>query len=176
MLEKFKMWFQEIEVQAMSTQKPWRAPEKNRDIKNTFRDKFEKLGADEKQVYFSRPSYKAKTGEWLYDFVARRLDDSGGVKDLLEVFLVMEIELSYPREVDHRYDFNKLLQADSLYKIFVFQHENRAGVEMAAEKLKAAARKYRFRCDSDFLLCGWSKTEKQFIFDDFRVVDGVCVV
>lgn len=176
MLEKFKMWFQEIEAQAMSAQEPWRAQEKNRDIKKTFRDKFEKLGAGEKQVYFSRPSYKAKTGEWLYDFVARRLDDSGRVKDLLEVFLVMEIELSNPREVDHRYDFNKLLQADSLYKIFVFQQENRADVENAAEKLKAAARKYRFRCDSEFLLCGWSKTEKQFMFDDFKVVDGVCVV
>jgi hypothetical protein len=32
MLKNFKMWFQEIEAQAMSTQKPWRVPEKNRDI------------------------------------------------------------------------------------------------------------------------------------------------
>jgi hypothetical protein len=176
MIDEFKKWLEQVQEEAIATKKSsakdpanwkkeiWLSPKKNEDIKRKFRDEMEKLGNNGKQVYFSRPSYKAKTGEWLYDFVSRRLDDE---KNLIEVFLTMEIELSNPNECEHRYDFNKLLQSDSLYKIFVFQLKSELNVKNAMTELKKAAGKYRFRSDSDFLLCGWSTSENKFFFDQF---------
>ncbi len=87
----------------------WKSPAKNGAIKHRFRDEGERLG------FKSRPSYKTNTVEWLYDFVWREFDSHNHLK---RVDLTMEIEVSYQSLV---YDFNKLLQAESRYKIVVFR-------------------------------------------------------
>lgn len=182
MLDVFQKWIEEVECDAVDAKKcsaadpaewkkkKWLSPKKNEDIKRKFRDEMENLGKLEnggRQVYFSRPSYKAKTGEWLYDFVSRKFDDENNLK---EVFVTMEIEMSNPNECENRYDFNKLLQADSSYKIFVFQLKTKQNVLDGLEKLKAAAVKYKFRSNSNFLLCGWSTAENKFFFERFQAL------
>jgi hypothetical protein len=179
MLDEFQKWLEQVECDAIATKmssatdptlwkkEVWLSPKKNDDIKRKFRDEMEKLENEGKQVYFSRPSFKAKTGEWLYDFVSRKFDDE---KNLIEVFLTMEIEMSNPNECESRYDYNKLLQADSRYKIFVFQLKSKQNVLDGLAKLKEAAGKYRFRSNSDFLLCGWSTSENKFFFEKFQAL------
>ena len=173
----FRRWLEEVEANAIACKKDsakdpllwkeeiWRAPSKKYDIKKKFRAEMEKLATSEGQKYFSSPSCNADTGEWLYDFVSHRSDK---YDNLIEVFLAMEIKMSNPNECDCRYDFYKLLQADSRYKIFVFQHNSKENVLDGLAKLKNSAGKYCFRSDSDFLLCGWSTSENKFFFDEFR--------
>ena len=177
MLKVFRMWLEDVEANAVANKKEsakdpmlwkeeiWRAPSKDYDIKKKFRDEMEKLADSDGQKFFSKPSYETDTGDWLYDFVSRRLDKD---KNLLEMYLAMEIEMSNPKECDSKYDFNKLLQADSRYKIFVFQHNSRENVLAGMTKLKDSAEKYSFRSDSDFLLCGWSTSDNKFFFDEFK--------
>lgn len=181
MLDRFKEWLEEVEKSAIDDKKAsakkngdeslwkkeiWRAPEKNQAIKNKFRDEIEKLKDKEgQQIYRSRLSYKTKAGEWLYDFISRRFDKD---HNLIEVFLTMEIELSDSDECNHKYDFYKLLQADSKYKIFVFQSKTKKDVFKGFSSLKNSAQKYIFRLNSDFLFCGWSTSENKFFFDEFN--------
>lgn len=180
MIEDFKNWILEIQNKALTEKRNkanekgdeskwkkeiWKSPKKNEAIKNRFRDEGENLG------FKSRPSYKTKAGEWLYDFVWRKFDDNG---DLLGIELAMEIEVSDMHFKGIKYDFNKLLQSDSKYKILIFQLKSKNDVNKALDRLFQAAQNYQFKSESDFLVCGWSTELNEFIFRDFKV--GVQVI
>ncbi len=53
---------------------------------------------------------------WLYDLVLYRNNEEGF---LVDTFLVLESELSSRRLPDLRYDFEKLLASNSIYKVFI---------------------------------------------------------
>ena len=176
MLDQFEQWLKEVREDAvaakMATAKEanisnwkkiiWKAPDKNRAIKAKFREMSQKLKAS---GHFEVKCWSSKNGgEWLYDLVWHKVDKMG---NMIEVILTMEIEMSYMDECIKRHDFNKLLQADSTYKVFVFQQKTEADVMLGMEKLKSAAAHYRFRTGSDFLLCGWSTQKNDFFFDRF---------
>lgn len=176
MLDQFEQWLKEVGEEAVAGKKAtaektnisnwkkviWKAPHKNAAIKAKFREMsqtLEALGHSEVKCRSSKNG-----GEWLYDLVWHRVDQAG---NLIEVVLAMEIEMSYMDECIKRHDFNKLLQADSTYKVFVFQQKTEADVMLGMEMLKSAASHYRFRTGSDFLLCGWSTQKNNFFFDRF---------
>ncbi|MGR6831315.1 hypothetical protein [Aliivibrio wodanis] len=172
-IETFKQWFLEISDEAIETKKIkarnkgdeskwkneiWSSPNKNRDIKARFCDEGEILG------YRSRPSYKSKAGEWLYDFIWREFDESDNLK---RVVLTMEIEVS---DLYFKYDFNKLLQADSEYKIMVFQVKHEQAIEEVFASLQSAVEAYQSNVQSHYLLVGWSTSNNKFMFKDFAVL------
>ncbi|EWH03726.1 hypothetical protein [Halomonas sp. BC04] len=173
MRDQFKGWLLEVQEEALKDKRDkarstgdeslwkkqiWKSPEKNKAIKDRFRDEGEKLG------YRSLPSYKTGAGEWLYDFVWRKFDEEG---HLDEVVLAMEIEMSDRTQRGLMRDFAKLLQSDATYKIMVFQHKTEDDVQTAFVHFKARAQKYRVKSSSEFLLCGWSTAMNQFLFTDF---------
>lgn len=175
MIESFKEWFSDIREEAIKDKKVkakikgdetawkkeiWKSPEKNKVIKNKFRDEGFKLG------YKSRPSYVTGAGEWLYDFVWRKFDESGNLKN---VILTMEIEMSNLHESEKKHDFNKLLQADSQYKVMVFQSKSKKDTLTALEKFENAAKVYNSKSESKYLLCGWCTSKNEFIFSDFTI-------
>lgn len=175
MIENFKEWMIEIQDEAINEKcrkakekgdetkwenEIWKSPEKNKVIKNRFRDEGFKRG------YKSRPSYVSGAGEWLYDFVWREFNDDG---DLLNIVLAMEIEVSDMEEKAIKYDFNKLLQADSQYKVLVFQLKTENEVNAALENFTNAAKVYNSKSNSEYLLCGWCTSKNKFLFSDFRV-------
>ncbi|MEZ8613458.1 hypothetical protein AB4138_07435 [Vibrio sp. 10N.286.52.C3] len=171
MVTQFTQWFLDIQDNAIQEKKAkakakgdesqwqkeiWKSPEKNAAIKHRFRDEGERLG------FKSRPSYKTNAGEWLYDFVWREFDDNNHLK---RVALAMEIEVSDQSFV---YDFNKLLQAESRYKIMVFQVKTEAEVEATFRVLQKAAAIYETRVPSHYLLVGWCTSNNCFSFLDFK--------
>jgi hypothetical protein len=175
MIEKFREWMIEIQDEAINEKRRkakekgdetkwkneiWKSPKKNEAIKNRFRDEGFKLG------YKSRPSYVSGAGEWLYDFVWREFNDDG---NLLNIVLAMEIEVSDMEEKAIKYDFNKLLQADSQYKVLVFQLKTESEVNAALENFTNAAKVYNSKSNSEYLLCGWCTSKNKFLFSDFRV-------
>ena len=175
MIEKFKVWMNEIQEEALKEKhnkaiakgdeskwkkEIWASPEKNKAIKARFRDEGANLG------YRSRPSYVTNAGEWLYDFIWREFDSSG---NLINVILTMEIEVSDMHLKGIKYDFNKLLQADSTYKILVFQLKAESEVNMALANFKSAAELYNSKSDTEYLLCGWCTSKNEFIYSDFSI-------
>jgi hypothetical protein len=177
MIEKFKVWIKDVEFNAIERKKNkvrsknngddshwkneiWPSPEKNKEIKLRFAIEGENIG------YKPRPYKENKAGEWLYDLVWRKFDEDG---NLLCVDLVMEIEMSDMNVKGIKYDFNKLLQADSKYKILVFQLKTEDEVHKAFSVFKKAAKIYSAKTNSAFLLCGWSTSKNSFYFDDFDV-------
>lgn len=175
MIDEFKKWMIEIQEVALATKREkakakgdeskwkneiWKSPEKNKAIKTRFQME------GDKRNYKSRPSAKTKAGEWLYDFVWRQFDDQG---NLLGLKLAMEIEVSDMNEQGIKYDFNKLLQADSEYKILVFQLKSESEVRTALKNFEQAATVYRSKIRADYLLCGWSTSQNCFIFADFCI-------
>lgn len=172
LIEEFKQWFVEIGNHAIDIKKVkarekgdgskwkkeiWTSPDKNKSIKSRFRDEGEKRG------YKSRPSYKTNAGEWLYDFIWREFDESNHLK---RVVLSMEIEVS---DKYLKYDFNKLLQSDSIYKIMVFQVKYVKEVEEVFLSLQSAISAYQTCVDSQYLLVGWCTSENNFMFKDITV-------
>lgn len=176
MIKLFQQWFLEIRENAVQEKiekakakgdetkwknEIWSSPRKNNDIKARFRDEGEKLG------FKSRPSYKTNAGEWLYDFVWREFDEQNNLK---KVVLTMEIEVS---DKYFKYDFNKLLQADSEYKIMVFQVKSTQELEDVFSSLHSAIQAYESRVKSYYLLVGWCTSENNFSFKDFKSSDSV---
>ena len=174
MITKFKTWFKEVEDTAIKRKKRearnkgdeskwkkeiWQSIQKNKDIKHKFRDEGFNLG------YNSRPSYKSKAGEWLYDFIWRKFD---GEDNFLELVLAMEIELSENTFKGFRYDFNKLLQSDATYKIFVFQKKMENEIEEIFKLLVESTIKYKSKIESEYLICGWCYSKNTFLFHDFK--------
>lgn len=171
---EFKQWLIEIQEAALAHKREqalaggdeaswkrfiWTSTDKNKAIKARFRDEGALRG------YRSRPSYKTGAGEWLYDFVWREFDENN---NLLKVVLTMEIEVSESKISSLLYDFHKLLQADSEYKVFVFQTKTEADVQAAMSALKTAAQHYQSKSESKYLLCGWSTQLNLFSFDEFN--------
>ena len=176
LIKLFQQWFLEIGENAVQEKiekakakgdetkwknEIWSSPRKNKDIKARFRDEGEKLG------FKSRPSYKTNAGEWLYDFVWREFDEQNNLK---KVVLTMEIEVS---DKYFKYDFNKLLQADSEYKIMVFQVKSTQELEDVFSSLHSAIQAYESRVKSYYLLVGWCTSENNFSFKDFKSSDSV---
>jgi len=64
-----------------------------------------------------------------------------------------------------QYDFNKLLQADSQYKILVFQSKTVDGVKHVVKRMKNAVEKYQSKSSSEYLFCEWSTSENRFYFE-----------
>ncbi|WP_022943261.1 hypothetical protein [Psychromonas hadalis] len=175
MIEQFKIWMEEVKDKAIADKHEkakvkgdetkwkkeiWKSPKKNTAIKNRFRDEGANLG------YKSRPSYVTNAGEWLYDFVWRQFNDDG---HLINVVLTMEIEVSEMHEKGIQYDFDKLLQADSMYKILVFQLKTEGEVNQALLNFKLATESYNSKSDSEYLLCGWCTSKNEFIYSDFKI-------
>lgn len=172
MIEEFKKWFREIQQEAIDEKikkarkngdetawkkEIWRSPDKNKAIKARFRDEGAKRG------FKSRPSYVTGAGEWLYDFVWREFDENN---DLKRIVLTMEIEIS---DKSFRYDFNKLLQADSPYKIMVFQLKHEAEIQGMFASLTSAIDAYQAKVGAHYLLCGWCTSQNNFMFSDHVV-------
>lgn len=175
MISQFKRWFKELEAKAIETKKSsakakgdenkwrsevWRSPNKNQDIKLKFTDEAINLG------YKPRSSATNKGGEWLYDLIWRKFNTDGSLN---EIILSMEIELSDCNVSGLKYDFNKLLQADSLFKVFVFQQRDKSDVNTIFELLSNAAFSYKTKTPSHYLMCGWSIADNEFIFHDFEL-------
>jgi len=173
MINEFKKWLIEIQDEALEVKRIkaaakgdeskwkseiWKSPEKNSAIKSRFQIE------GDKRTYKSRPSSETNAGEWLYDFVWREFDKQG---NLLGLKLVMEIEVSDMNEKGIKYDFNKLLQADSEHKILVFQLKTENEVVTALDNFEKSAKAYRTKINSKFLLCGWSTALNKFMFSDF---------
>ena len=173
MIENFKLWFQELERKAIAAKKHkakdpakwkkeiWKAPEKNKQIKEKFALEGKLIG------YRPRSSFDKKAREWLYDFIWREFDDDDF---LISVPLTMEIELSDKKEKDIRYDFNKLLQADSEYKVLVFQQKSVESSNKMLLSFEKIARKYKSRLSAKYLICCWCTSKNEFMFHDFDLV------
>ncbi|MCG7530673.1 hypothetical protein MHM98_04785 [Psychrobium sp. MM17-31] len=172
MIETFKQWFLEIRQQAIDTKKQkaqakgdeskwrheiWASPQKNKDIKTRFAIEGDARG------FKARPSHLTNAGEWLYDFVWREFDDENNLK---RVVLTMEIEVS---DYHFRYDFNKLLQADSEYKIMVFQVKTPTEIEEVFDSLQRSVDAYQSKVTCHYLLVGWCTSLNEFSFRDFQV-------
>lgn len=172
MIQLFKQCFLELRDQAIDNKKDkakikgdeslwkkeiWASPDKNKEIKARFRDEGERLG------YRSRPSYKTKVGEWLYDFVWREFDEQDNLK---RVVLTMEIEMS---DRHFKYDFNKLLQSDSQYKIMVIQVKDEYECQKVFESLEEAINLYEVKVISQYLLVGWCTSKNDFMFREISV-------
>jgi len=173
MIEDFKLWFKELELKAITVKKLkakdptkwkkeiWKAPEKNKQIKEKFTLEGRILG------YRPRSSFDRKAREWLYDLIWREFDNDGF---LINVPLAMEIELSDKKEKNIRYDFNKLLQADSEYKVFVFQQKSVKSSDEMLLPFEKVARKYKSKISSKYLICCWCTSKNEFMFNDFDLV------
>lgn len=174
MIDQFKVWMNEVVDEAINEKRNkardkgdeskwmkeiWKSPAKNKSIKAKFRDKGFDLG------YNSRPSYKSKAGEWLYDFIWREFDEDD---NFLNLILAMEIEVSDKKLKHIKYDFNKLLQAEAQYKILVFQLKTEDEIQNAFNYFENAAEKYCSKSNSEFLLCGWCTSKNNFFFRDFH--------
>ena len=173
MVESFKRWFQEIREDAVKEKmnkarmkgdeskwkkEIWRSPDKNRAIKERFCAEGTRL------KYESRPCNKTHSKEWLYDFVWREFDSQ---RNLKRVILAMEIEVS---DQYFNYDFSKLLQADSEYKIMVFQVKLEQEVEKVFQLLSTAVLNYQSKTASNYLLVGWCTSLNDFIFKHIEVI------
>jgi hypothetical protein len=165
----FKDWFSELGANAIKRKKAtalktgkeqkWTRKTKNKEIK----EKFTNEGRLIKDIK-PRSSNDKKAGEWLYDLIWREFDSNN---NFIGVKLVMEIELSDMKERGLMYDFNKILQSDAEYKVFVFQQETKAESTKLLAKLKNSSEMYKNKVKSDFLLCCWCWETGTFLFEDF---------
>lgn len=134
-------------------QEVWPSPYKNRDIKSSLAAEGQRLGF---QVL---PS--GRRGEWLYDLLWRRLDAN---RNLIDVPLAVEIEVSDSSLGGIRYDFNKLLQAQAGHKLMVFQVKTEGEVEATFDRLEESIVVYPHPTACRYLLCGWSTHQNAFSF------------
>lgn len=81
---------------------------------------------------------------------------------LVRVVMAMEIEISENKLNKIRYDFNKLLQAESEFNIIVFQQQTEKEVEVVFEYLKEAHEVYQNKSQSSYLMCGWVTEVNKF--------------
>ena len=166
MIDEFKIWFDELGFHAMERKKQialvtgkrpkWTNSVKNKEIKQKFTEKARELSCIK-----SRSSIDRKAREWLYDLTWREFNEKN---QFVGVKLAMEIELSDIKTSGLIYDFNKLLQSDAEYKVFVFQQSTIAlSVEMF-EMLSKAALAYRVRSPAKFLLVCWCWESGRFLY------------
>jgi hypothetical protein len=146
----------------------WYSTQKNKDIKAKFSLEGEKLSIDGIR-FSSRSSGDSSGGEWLYDFTLRKFDESNY---LLGIHLAVEIELSDSKSSGLVYDFNKLLQADSPYKCFVFQQKNESLFNEILGYFDTRLNIYNHRSDSEFLIAGWITSRYKFVYQKYKIIGG----
>jgi len=169
MIDEFKLWFNELGVNAIERKKAiklktgkspkWKSKVKNKEIK----EKFTLNGLNIKGIR-PRSSNDRKAKEWLYDLIWREFDDN---KNFIGVKLAMEIELSDMKERGLIYDFNKIIQSDAEYRVFVFQQKTKNDSELLFEKLQSCSDNYVQKVKSNFLLSCWCWETGSFIFKEF---------
>tara|TARA_R110000868_G_C10451559_1_gene726428 strand:- start:31 stop:558 length:528 start_codon:yes stop_codon:yes gene_type:complete len=169
LINNFKSWFTELGGQAISRKNAialktgkrpkWTNTVKNREIK-------EKFSVDGRRLEGIKPRSSAdrKAREWLYDLIWREFDSEN---NFIGVKLVMEIEFSDMKENGLVYDFNKLVQSDSEYKIFVFQQQNKEKADNAFKQFRSRSEFYNHKMKSQFLLSCWCWDSGTFIFNEF---------
>ena len=175
MIEDFKAWFTELGDNAIQRKNAialktgkrpkWSNTKKNKEIKERFSHEGLKISGIK-----PRSSADRKAREWLYDLIWREFDSD---KNFIGVKLAMEIELSDMKERGLVYDYNKLLQSDSEYKIFVFQQKSKDQTEQIFRKLASCSEIYKNKAESSTLLCCWCWDTGTFLFHDFN--NQVCV-
>jgi hypothetical protein len=165
-IETFKSWIEEIQEKALEEKRAkarekgdeskwkkeiWTSPAKNKAIKVKFAVEGKSRGYQVRSAH--------SKNEWLYDVVWRKMVDN----HLVEIPLAVEIEMSD----DHLgiiYDFNKLLQAESKYKVLVFQTKTKSDVDEVFQRVDNAIQQYQTVLTSHYLLCGWSTALNSFLF------------
>jgi hypothetical protein len=171
LIEDFKNWFNELGDNAMKWKRSvaditgkspkWKSKVKNKEIKAKFTQ--EGLSLDRIKP---RSSNDRKAREWLYDLIWREFDSEN---NFIGVKLAMEIELSDMKVGGLVYDFNKILQSDADYKVFVFQQKTREDSDMVFNKLISCSKKYKNKVESNYLLSCWCWETGTFIFNEFKI-------
>jgi hypothetical protein len=171
LIVNFKDWFNKLGANAIKRKKAialktgkepkWTRKTKNKEIKEKFTNEGRLI-----EGIKPRSSNDKKAGEWLYDFIWREFDSDN---NFIGVKLVMEIELSDMKERGLMYDFNKILQSDAEYKVFVFQQKTEKESTKLLAKLKNSSEMYKNKVNSDFLLCCWGWETGTFLFEDFNI-------
>lgn len=169
MLDKVQNWLEDLAVianrnkQTASLNKnkyTWYSRQKNKDIKRKLSEESEKLPTNGNRLS-SRSSGKSTGKEWLYDFTLRNFDKDN---NLIGIELVVEIELSDTKTGGLVYDFNKLLQADSPNKCFIFQQKHEETATTMLERLNLSINKYNHRTKSHFLIACWVTSKYKFVY------------
>jgi hypothetical protein len=171
MIEEFKSWFNELgaaakkrkdDIELKTGKRPaWNNKVKNKEIKEKFTNQVSHI-----ESIKPRSSSDRKAREWMYDLIWREHDSNNhfsGVK------LAMEIELSEMKVGGLIYDYNKLLQSDSVYKVFVFQQKTKVDMNVIFDELELRTNSYNHRAESEFLLSCWCWETGTFIFKDLHV-------
>ena len=170
MINNFKYWFEQLAENANERKEKtplengqlpkWNNTTKNKEIKHKFTQEANQL----KGITARSSNNDEAGGEWLYDLIWREYDSNNftGVK------LAMEIELSDMKERGLVYDFNKLLQSDAEYKVFVFQQKTINETKNLFAKFKLCVDNYNNKVESNFLLACWCWETNTFIFKDFK--------
>jgi len=171
LINNFKTWLNELAVIATKRKdaielKTGKRPKWNNKVKNKeIKEKFTNEGLLLKGIK-PRSSNDRKAREWLYDLIWREFNSDDyftGVK------LAMEIELSDMKVGGLSYDYNKLLQSDAEYKVFVFQQRTVDDSEKLFNKLELCTNNYKNRVESTFFLSCWCWETGSFLFKDLRV-------
>ncbi len=171
MISNFKTWLDELAVIATKRKdaielKTGKRPNWNNKVKNKeIKEKFTNEGALLQGIK-PRSSNDRKAREWLYDLIWREFNSDNyftGVK------LTMEIELSDMKVGGLIYDYNKLLQSDAEYKIFVFQQKTVDDSNKLFDKLELCTNNYKNKVKSTFLLSCWCWETGTFLFKDISV-------
>lgn len=172
MLKDFTAWLDDIaevankrkhQIELKTGKRPkWNNRVKNKEIK----ERFSLEGLKTKGIR-PRSSSDRKAREWLYDLVWREYSESGY---FMAVKLAMEIELSDMKLKGLIYDYNKLLQSDAEYKIFVFQQKTVIDSKSIFEELATRTKEYSSRVSAEVLLCCWCWETATFHYKEIRTV------
>ncbi|EJG1894794.1 MULTISPECIES: hypothetical protein [Vibrio] len=171
MISEFMSWFDELGTSAMERKKQaqlksgirpkWNNTLKNKEIKLMFSERGKHISGIR-----PRSSVDKKAKEWLYDLIWREFDSES---NFIGVKLSMEIELSDMKLKGLRYDFNKLLQSDSEYKVFVFQQKTQVDADYIVYELTKSLSAYKHKSSSNYLLTCWCWETGTFLHHDMLV-------
>jgi len=171
LINNFKTWLDELAIIAIKRKNTielrtgkrpkWKNKIKNKEIKEKFTNEGRLIPGIK-----PRSSNDRKESEWLYDLIWREFDPDN---HFIGVKLVMEIELSDMKENGLIYDYNKLLQSDAEYKIFIFQQKTVSNAEMLFNKFESCTKNYKNKIESTFFLSCWCWDTSTFLFKDFKV-------
>ncbi|MFT7528299.1 MAG: hypothetical protein ACI9LY_003460 [Arenicella sp.] len=166
--EQVQAWFEELAVLARSnrldynsrpesqkTEGPrykWKSPLKNKEIKTKLASETCAMNPN----FITRSSADRKSREWLYDLTVREFNEK---KQLISIPLVVEIELSDNKFSGIRYDFNKLLQADSPTKILVIQQKTYERATAIFNQLRPCIEQYQHRSECIYMIACWVTSE-----------------
>lgn len=173
MLKTIESWLDDLEKVANKNKKSeegkgsnfiWYSANKNKDIKSKLSVEGEKLSNLSGNKLTSRSSAESAGGEWLYDFILQEHDICG---NFIGVKLAAEIELSDSKISGLRYDFNKLLQSDAEFKLFVFQQKDVEKFNKIIDELSISIEMYNHKLNSNLLIACWSTDDYTFLYKRF---------